>query len=353
MRRIAIGLGLIVLVVLSASVVLAAQGGPDAGGYTYINNVGEPAGPVFSYTPLAAGDIGSSCDDCVVSGVAIGFTFNFYGAPFTTMNVSSNGNIQFTTANAGFTNPTLPSAGLGAMIAPYFDDLRTDCSAADRILVETSGSAPTRRTTVEWQMTPFFNSGCPGGDITFQAVLFESSNHILFLYPDVVPGNGGSATVGIQRDGATALQYSFNSAVITNGLAICFRPPTVAFTNFCSTAPLPATFTPTATITSTVVVVPPSPTPLVRPNIGPAIGAILAGNAGDRRAATATVQAGLAAQAAAQPAAGAATIVRPPSTGDAGLGDGRAGSPVELALLLPFVLAYLGVLRAVWIRAKG
>src|SRR5205823_12596271 len=44
-------------------------------------------------------DIGNHCDDCVTSGVSIPFAFTFYDHTFTSVNISSNGNLQFSSSN--------------------------------------------------------------------------------------------------------------------------------------------------------------------------------------------------------------------------------------------------------------
>jgi hypothetical protein len=338
--KLAVLVCLAVLAASSAGVALAARGGPDAGGYTFINNVGEANPPPTTFVPLASGDIGSNCDDCVMSGVNIGFSFTFYGSTFTTMNISSNGNIQFEGADSEYANSSLPSTSIpnngnggisGRVIAPWWDDLQTDCNANDAILVQTTGTAPNRQTIVQWRMAPHFF--CSSGDITFQVVLFETTNHILFRYADTTfeSGNpatdGASATVGIQRDSGTALQYSFNSAVVTQGLAICFMPSAFPTVPPCG-----------APAVSPLVV---RPTPL--PQIGAALGAVNNASGTQRNLAAAglfpqTPQAAAAVQSAPLAAAGATTtVVRPPSTGDAGLrGDAgsSASAPMAIALAL-------------------
>ena len=49
---------------------------------------------------------------------------------YTSINVSSNGNAQFTiTSDAAFTNVCLPWTGHDYTIFPYWDDLRTDANS--------------------------------------------------------------------------------------------------------------------------------------------------------------------------------------------------------------------------------
>ena len=52
-------------------------------------------------------DIGNHCDDCT-STIAFPFPINYYGQLFNTADVSSNGNIQFTTFNPISFNQCLP-----------------------------------------------------------------------------------------------------------------------------------------------------------------------------------------------------------------------------------------------------
>jgi uncharacterized repeat protein (TIGR01451 family) len=97
---------------------------------------------------------------------------------------------------------------------------------------------------VEWNDNQHYSSSTSG--VTFEAILYEGTNNIKFQYKDVDFGtvsgavggdnppynNGGSATVGIENPtGIIGLQYSFNNAVITPGLAILFKFPQFRGTN--------------------------------------------------------------------------------------------------------------------------
>jgi hypothetical protein len=68
-----------------------------------------------------------------------------------------------------------------------------------------------------------------GHDGTWEIILFDNGN-ILFQYQDVHfdyywGNNGRSATVGIQGDAITGLQYSYNSPTLSDSLAICIAYP--------------------------------------------------------------------------------------------------------------------------------
>ena len=82
-------------------------------------------------------DIGNHADDATTA-ITLPFAFAVYGVPYTTLNASSNGNAQFTTNNTSYANGCLPSVGMGVMITPHWDDLRTD-GAGEGIFTSTTG----------------------------------------------------------------------------------------------------------------------------------------------------------------------------------------------------------------------
>ena len=200
----------------------ALTGGPDAFGYVFTDST-EVGGPGFSFVDISGTGTQSTvsfCDDCSQFGVPIGFTFNLYGVDFTSVLISSNGTVNFNGVGTGFSNVGIPGplASSGPAVAPFWDDHNPGCSAAGNVYFETQGTAPNRRFIVQWQTVNRF--GC-GGASTFETILFEGTGQILFQYGDT-NGNGNGATVGIQQSGSVGLQYSFNSGIITNGLAILF-----------------------------------------------------------------------------------------------------------------------------------
>ncbi len=356
MKRLLAAVGVIAALGWLAGVAFGATGGPDGGGYTFIDN-NSPGGPAFSFNNIAGtGTVlaaASSCDDCVELNIPIGFTFNHYGTNFTTINIGSNGNAQFNTSNAAFTNSAMPTGTFGAAIAPWWDDLYPPCDTTDRILYQTVGSPGSRRFVIQWDMIPHINPPCsPPDRITFQAVLFEGTNEVLFQYLDVVLNqspaaaavtNGLSATVGIQRDSSVGLQYSFNTASLTDGLAICFRPPGSSPTVVCGNVIATNTPTPTATATAT----PLSDATRVRGNTGGAVGAIGASAADQARENRERAAAAAGPQATVVPpntGTGITPAITPPNTGDAGLAD-RSGASVLPMLLLASALSGAALIR--------
>jgi hypothetical protein len=95
--------------------------------------------------------------------------------------------------------------------------------------VQSFGSAPDRSFVVEWKNLPIMIGGATDG-ATFEAILFEGSNRILFEYADTVVNdpardNGITTTIGIQAgDTQHFAQYSYLEASVGDGMAIEFVP---------------------------------------------------------------------------------------------------------------------------------
>ncbi|MDZ4719868.1 MAG: hypothetical protein SH847_15570 [Roseiflexaceae bacterium] len=208
---------------------LALTGGPDAGGYTFIDDT-EVGGPTFAYQDISA--TGTAIlvaeDDTVAPNIPIGFSFKFYGTNYSTLTVSSNGNVQFASSSTSLDNSPVPTNDFGPAILPFWDDLK----ANPDVRYQTLGVAPNRKFVVQWisdwvGVAPFGTT-----PFDFEIILSESSNTILMQYSNVIGTSagdlGGSATVGIQSSNAgPALPYSFNANALATGRAILFQPSTL------------------------------------------------------------------------------------------------------------------------------
>ncbi|MEJ2748499.1 MAG: hypothetical protein P8183_11420 [Anaerolineae bacterium] len=195
--------------------------GPDLYGYTCTSGAG------FAYID-ATQDTGLYADDGVVE-IELPFPFTFYGTTYTRLTASSNGNVQFGSANPGYLNACLTeqsTQGMGEMIAPYWNDL--NLLESGFLETETVGDAPERIFVIEWDDVPVFGSS-PDDRVTFAVQLFEGSNDILFLYEDVttfVGHNGANATIGLQSAAnGLALQFSCHQAAIADAGRILFPHP--------------------------------------------------------------------------------------------------------------------------------
>jgi len=170
---------------------------------------------------------GSNCDDCTNS-VALPFPFVFYGTTFSSVNASSNGNLQFASTSSEFQNSCIPFGAANFAIMAQWDDLNSDF-AGGGIFTSTSGSAPNRIFNIEWRTKYFSGSQ----DTNFEARLHESSNVIDVIY-GTVPQTGQSATVGVQRDmGSSFRQFECNTAgTLSNGMGVSFVPSSCGRTAF-------------------------------------------------------------------------------------------------------------------------
>jgi hypothetical protein len=196
-------------------------------------------------------DIGNHGDDTVTT-IALPFPFTLYDQTFTSINLSSNGNAQFTTTDTTFSNQCLPWTTHNYTIYPYWDDLYL-VNSGFGIFTSISGTAPNRIFNIEWRAQYFPGSG----NANFELRLYEGQTRFDVIYGTVTNGNS-SATAGVQRDDACFNQYFCNGSggQPTGGWALV---PTGTPTPSPS-ASATATATPTATATATATFTP-TPTP--------------------------------------------------------------------------------------------
>jgi PKD repeat protein len=180
----------------------------------------------FSWVDPTGGTAIALTDDGVSPPISLPFEFDFYNQHFDELYVGANGLMGFDEEISAFQNGALPSEiDPNTAIYAYWDDL--DPSGGGTVSYKTVGTTPNRRFVVTWQDIPHFASA--GAELTFQAMLLESSDEIVMQYqgvaeekPDI--GAGRSATVGVENeDGTVARMYSVNgSAPIGDGTALRF-----------------------------------------------------------------------------------------------------------------------------------
>ena len=177
----------------------------------------------------------NSQGDDRVAQVALPFVFRFYGQQFSSVNASTNGNLQFSSANETFFNNTcLPSQFVNNVIAPHWDDLDTSLGITTTftpgIYTSITGVAPNRIFNVEWRACLFLGVGSCDGYVNFEARLYETGEQFDFVYGSVA-GAGTGATVGVQKGlGLRSTQYECNTGGITPGLRLNFTLPVCAGT---------------------------------------------------------------------------------------------------------------------------
>src|SRR5262249_50259343 len=140
-------------------------------------------------------DIGNHGDD-VLTTIAFPFTVLFYGQSFTSATVSSNGNLQFSSAVDSYANACLPVNTFSNVIMPHWDDLLTSSTSTCPggpcgIFTSTSGVAPSRIFNIEWRTALV---GAPGQGVNMEVRLYEGLHKFDIIYGQV-DGGGASATV--------------------------------------------------------------------------------------------------------------------------------------------------------------
>src|SRR6266550_478411 len=151
-------------------------------------------------------DIGNHCDDCVTT-IALPFPYTLYDQSFTSVNLSSNGNAQFTTTDNNWVNSCpLPWFTHNYTIMPYWGDLYT-VNAGFGIFTSVSGTPPNRIFNIEWR-----NQYYPGsGTASFELRLYEGQSRFDIIYGTLTNGNT-STTAGVQKDDSTFVEYFCNGA---------------------------------------------------------------------------------------------------------------------------------------------
>ena len=212
--------------------------------YSYLDLTLDSEASRLEFRPDESGRI----HDDSAGRITLPFKFTLFTRTFlegSPVNISSNGWISFTPSvppTSEWENESLPGktvrhsdGTVGSMpanlIAPFFNDLvvgQSDSGVFTRLL----GSAPDRRLIVEWRNFSAYDDDDqdPQPDyatrLTFQAVLYEGSNDIAFLYRtlDGPLTQGDSATIGLQNDRRDqAIQFGFNRPRLSEGRSLFFR----------------------------------------------------------------------------------------------------------------------------------
>lgn len=159
------------------------------------------------------------------------FPLRFYGKSSPYISVCNLGVIELDSFR-GFCHQlpeALPSQWESYALLPFW--ARLDWFIGG-VYTQTIGVEPHRRQIVQWQrgLEMFAGTGLGDGNgVTFQAVIGEDDDRIVFQYPDVSFGiagtdDGQAAVIGMNYDGHLAQMYSFFSPVLQAGQAILWTP---------------------------------------------------------------------------------------------------------------------------------
>jgi hypothetical protein len=192
-------------------------------------------------------DIHNHGDDVTTIGIALGFNFNFYGNNYSSVNLCSNGFLQFNSADDDYSSVPLPTGNnyqsepIEAAIFAFWDDLQTNGSTTNPgIYTQTIGAAGSQVFTAEWKVNYL---GAPES-LNFQIRLYEGSNGIELVY-GAMSSIGDNITIGIQKAYNNAVdysQYQYSQSIPATGTMITYTPievtETFDFTPYATTVGL-------------------------------------------------------------------------------------------------------------------
>ena len=201
----------------------------------YPNNYAINDNYPYSWTDISdQNDAGLGAVDDAGSEINIGFDFNFYGQTYSNIWVHSNGGMKFGSdiELSFFEYLSIRDAAVpNNFIMPYWDDLNPAAPDSGSIFYTTQGTSPNRRLIVQWNELKHFRESVSGGPqetVTFQAILYETSNDIVIQYQDLSFGPetdnlnydyGGNAFVAIESPGGyEGLEY-LNAGANANSLS--------------------------------------------------------------------------------------------------------------------------------------
>ena len=142
---------------------------------------------------------------------SLGFNFVFYGQTYSGIFINSNGNITLNRGNTGWWNTKVPDGDL-VLIAPLYGDFNP--YGHGDVYFNVTGTEPNRAAVITWVAVPEFGSSDYN---TFQAVLFEGSNEILFGYngltTDGINSNCQTMDVGISAGDGRYINFASGTAI--------------------------------------------------------------------------------------------------------------------------------------------
>jgi hypothetical protein len=178
------------------------------------------------YAEISGGSAGPAGDD-VQSRIALPFAFTFDGNLYDSLQISTNGWIEFGTGGAGTPAGLSTPEQLGAVganengrlgsasrpnkaIGVWWEDLNTDPPGSS-ITYSTLFTAPSRMFVVQWKNVRAYYDAGVTTYLNFQVRLFESSGRIELVYGSITPGTffGSDAGAMIGMKDITGGSYHY------------------------------------------------------------------------------------------------------------------------------------------------
>lgn len=216
-----------------------ATGGPDGFGYTYAD---QASGCAYNFIDISATGTFVVDGDDTSGTVSLSAPFDFYGTPFTALQMAANGYISTDTTDTGpdLSNdcpiPAAPSTGGGARMYPLHDDLDLESGIGEGVAQyfpvcprpSDRCAANEDCTIIQWDDVAQFPGGAAAPTWDMQVILYHQTNDFVYQIGPGNPETGSGSTTGIQDfpPPTTALSYACNTAgSVPNDTAICFAHP--------------------------------------------------------------------------------------------------------------------------------
>ncbi|KAI7142866.1 hypothetical protein KC344_g6818 [Hortaea werneckii] len=167
----------------------------------------------------------ANVDDALFT-VNMPFAVSLYGVASTTITVSSNGILAVASpVTTAYNNAALPQYSVcGTGLLAFWDDLIINSGRTQGIFWSSEGKSPSRSITFEFYESKY---QAPDTYAHFLVSFWENLPGIATIDFLNITDGGISATVGGQSQAANLYaQYSFNQAVINNGLLITLNSTT-------------------------------------------------------------------------------------------------------------------------------
>ena len=166
--------------------------------------------------------LGAGLDDDSSASTAIGFSFPIDGLTATNFTANANGWALLNgSAPSSYNNALFADTAPGALVAPWWDDLRTAVTTG-YVKTELQGTSPNRCRVIEWRCYGQYSQNATDNDtLVFQACLYETGK-IEFRYAAVTvngtPSRAGySATCGVRGDCSSGVNGHIRDFFGTSG----------------------------------------------------------------------------------------------------------------------------------------
>jgi hypothetical protein len=152
--------------------------------------------------------------DEAVDRIPIGFGFRFFSKYYKTVNVGSNGELQFETTYPSRTGQPMPltSAGRLPLLAFFYTDLYPTASTSKSYV--TTGTYPNRILTIRFSDVPY--QSCRNSLVTIDVKLFEVDSHFEVIYYRVDSCSSQEVLIGVQESTVTREDFSYDFLTVVN-----------------------------------------------------------------------------------------------------------------------------------------